>query len=126
MNNYITLDGKKYRTPSKYWTPVEDKPATVKMTLNGTVDVTYGPHTFFEWRGQIEGPVTPDDTNWGTIEDLRTTCAKTTSVKFRDHYYPTHSEIDVHVLGPFQERSLSTMWDNASNRIYVTVRIVKQ
>jgi hypothetical protein len=122
MNNYISLDGLKYYTPNKYWSPVEDKPATIRQTLLGATDVTYGPAVFCEWRGQIEGPVTPKDGTWGSITTLRTTIAKMVAVAFVDHY---GTGMNVHALGPFQERSLSPRWDSASNSIYVTVRIVK-
>ncbi len=58
MNDYIVLDGKKYKTPAKFWQPYVDKPATVRKTLLGDTDVTFGPAVTEEWRGQIEGPVT--------------------------------------------------------------------
>jgi hypothetical protein len=122
MNNYILLDGKKYVTPSKNWKPVYDKPATVKATLLGGIDVTYGPAVYNEWQGEIEGPVTPKDGTWGSISDLRATIAKTTTVSFTDHY---GTGMNVHVLGPFQERSLAPKWDSASNCIFVQVRLIK-
>jgi hypothetical protein len=123
MNNYITLDGKKYKTPSKLWQPYGDKPATVKKTLLGATDITYGPAVFKEWRGQIEAPVTAEDASWGTIDDLRTTLAKLEHVTFADHYGAGYM---AHVLGPFQERSLASKWDSPSNVIYVQVRIVAE
>jgi hypothetical protein len=123
MNNYITLDGKKYKTIHKQWTPGSDKPATVRRTLLGTLDVTYGPGTFPDWQGKIEGPVTPIDSSWGSIADLRLTIVKMTSLSMTDHYGVTST---VHVLGPFAEESRSPVWDAATNMIYVKVRIVKQ
>jgi len=123
MNNYITLDGKKYKTIHKQWTPGSDKPSTLRRTLLGSLDVTYGPGTFNDWQGKIEGPVTPIDGTWGSIADLRLTIVKLTSVSMTDHYGVTFT---VHILGPFQEESRSSMWDAASNMIYVKMRIVKQ
>jgi len=123
MNNYITLDGKKYKTIHKQWTPGSDKPATLRRTLLGSLDVTYGPGTFNDWQGKLEGPVTPIDGSWGSIADLRLTIVKLTSVSMTDHYGVTFT---VHILGPFQEESRSPVWDSASNMIYVKVRIVKE
>ena len=122
MNNYITLDSKKYKTMHKAWLPITDKPATLRRTLAGSLDVTYGPGVFNEWQGKIEVPVTAA-TGYGTIADLRTTVAKLTSVSMTDHYGATYT---VHVLGPFTEESRSPMWDGSLNMIYVQVRIVKQ
>jgi len=123
MNSYITLDGKKYKTVHKQWTPGGDKPATLRRTLLGSLDVTYGPGTFNDWQGKIEAPVTPIDGSWGTITDLRTTIAKTSNMSFTDHYGTSYT---VHVLGPFQEESRSPMWDGSSNAIYVKMRIVTE
>jgi hypothetical protein len=240
MNNYIILDGKKYKTPAKRWSPVYGKPATVKTTLMGVVDVTYGPGFYNEWQGEIEGPVVPIDdgtrqvetataagtvstagnasitvtaagmtgspkvysvavalsdtasvwagkvrtalgadnaltalftvggsgtsivltaksilagndatlniaiatgtavgitaaptsattttgvaTSWGAILDLRATIAELAAVAFQDHY---GAAVNVHALGPFQERSLSPAWDGPNNKIFIQVRLVK-
>ncbi len=78
MNNYITLDGKKYMTPAKFWQPYVDKPATVRKTLMGATDVTFGPAVTEEWRGQIEGPVTPEDDGTPQIETITLLGAITT------------------------------------------------
>ncbi len=59
MNDYIVLNGKKYKTPAKFWQPYVDKPATLRKTLLGETDVTFGPAVTEEWRGQIEGPIVP-------------------------------------------------------------------
>jgi hypothetical protein len=123
MNNYITLDGKKYKTIHKQWTPGSDKPATLRRTLLGSLDVTYGPGTFNDWQGRIEAPITPIDGTWGSITDLRLTIVKLTSVSMTDHYGVTFT---VHILGPFAEESRSPVWDGASNMIYVKMRIVKE
>jgi hypothetical protein len=122
MNSYITLDGKKYRTPAQAWVPIMEKPATERYVLSGAADVTYGPMAPMRWKGEIEGPVTPDDGAWGSITDLRTTVQKTVAVSFTDHYGTGYT---VHILGPLFERSLSPMWDSASNKIYIMVELVK-
>jgi len=86
MNDYITLDGYKYRTPARNWAPAEHKPASVKTTLLGEVDATYGPTTTYEWRGEIAAPVTSPGTGWGTIADLRLSLKKRSALSFSDHY----------------------------------------
>lgn len=124
MNNYITLDGKKYYTPFGGWSPAMiNKPSTVELTSDGSIDVTYGPASFYSWEGEIEGPVTSPGTGWGTVSDLKTTIAKRQTVKFYDHYGVT--EYDVHIIGPFSERSYSPKWDSASNIMIITVSLVE-
>ena len=123
MNDYIILDGLKYRTPARSWAPAEHKPASVKSTLLGEVDATYGSTTTVEWRGEIAAPVTAPGTGWGTIADLRLSLKKRLALSFTDHYGTTRT---VHVLGPFPERSLSAKWDSPSNTIYKTVQITYQ
>jgi hypothetical protein len=124
MNNYILLDGKRYATQTKAWTPTVDKPNTIRKTLAGELDVTYGPGAFEEWIGTVEAPVTPISSSWGSIQDLRATLLKRASVEFEDHY--GIQRWDVHCIGPFKERSLSPMWDALSNIWFMDVKIVKE
>jgi len=122
MNSYITLDGKKYKTPGKVWNPTTQKPATVRYTLLGAIDGTFGAANLCDWDGEIEGPVTPTDGTWGSINDLRTTLAKRAALSFTDHYGNSYTVL---CQGPFKETSFSTMWDDASNHINISVRITK-
>jgi len=122
MNKYITLNSKKYRTPANAWQPVINKPSTIRYTLLGTVDATYAINEAMEWHGQIEGPVTPDDSGWGTISDLRTTLLTKGEIPFTDHYGNSYY---VHAEGPFTEQSLSSAWDSPSNIMLVNVRLLK-
>ncbi len=122
MNNYITLDGKKYKCPAKQWMPITTKPGTVRYTLLGEVDVTFGSTAIKEWQGQIEGPITPTDNTWGSITDLRTTLAKTTELAMIDHY---GTAITVVAVGPFKEDSFMAAWDSPSNHFNITARIIK-
>lgn len=122
MNNYITLDGKKYATNAANWQPVYQKPHTERRTLTGALDITYGPATIFAWEGEINAPVTPRDVDWGTIGDLRTTLAKKQAVFLTDHGGDTYH---VHCLGDNEERTLMNVWDSELNVFYVKVRLVK-
>lgn len=122
MNNYITLDGKKYKVPSKQWQPVTTKPNTVRMTLLGEVDVTFGGATITEWQGQIEGPVTPQDGSWGSISDLRATLAKRQEIAMIDHFGVACTVV---CIGPFKEDSFMSAWDASSNHFNITARVIK-
>jgi hypothetical protein len=121
MNNYITLDGQQYKTEAESWKPLLVKPSTVRVNLDGSTDVTYGPAMPVEWNGRIIAPVTGGG-SWGDIDDLLTTMAKAEAVAFVDHFGAPYS---VHVLGPFDRVSRVNMWDSASNEWLVQVRLVK-
>nr|MBN1228893.1 hypothetical protein [Anaerolineae bacterium] len=123
MNNYITLDSKKYMTSSKDWAPVWLKPATDRITLSGEMDVTYGPGLIVGYTGSIIAPVTSPGTGWGTVSDLKTTLAKRTAVTFTAH--DSSTAVNVHVLGPFNPASMSPMWDASSNEWHVPVRVLE-
>jgi hypothetical protein len=118
LNDYITLDSKKYRTSAKTWHPEPNIPATERVLLNGQMDVTFGKASLLIWIGEIEGPITAAS-GWGTIVDLRTSLLKRQLLSFTDHYGVTRN---IKATGPFKERSLSSKWDGASNTIYVSVK----
>ena len=54
MNNYITLDGYKYKTNGKAWTPSGVKAGSVRLNLDSTLDATYGSGTLLRWEGEIK------------------------------------------------------------------------
>ena len=120
MNDYITLNGKQYKT-MRGWEPELVKPSTDRMTLAGDFDVTYGPGSTWEWNGEIKVPNTGDAT-WGGLTDFQTLMALRTNMTFIDHAGTSHT---VHALGRFSRRTLHTLWDATSNEYYFTVRLVK-
>jgi len=120
MNNYIILNSKKYSTPAKAWEPIPDKPATFRVTLDGKADVTYGPATISEYRGEVEAPV-QSDTGWGNVTDLRAVVATLGSVSFTDHF---GNSFLAHILGPNGERYLTPMWDASENKVRIAVRLI--
>jgi hypothetical protein len=124
VRNYIVLDGKWYKTPAKSWNPVTNKPGTVRATLLGSVDVTFGSAAIREMQGQIEALAQAHlpPNNWGTIQDLRTTLEKCQSVPFTDHL---EDDYEVVLIGPFKEDSFTSLWDSAENTFKVSVRIIK-
>jgi hypothetical protein len=123
MNNYIVLDGKKYTTRADSWTEIIEKPNSVRYTLTGELDITYGSSIPTIWTGEIVAPVTARALGWGTVSDLETSLVKQESVTFYDHYGSGHN---VHSVMPIQGRSLSNMWDDMNNVFYVGVRLVSE
>ena len=121
MNNYITFDTLKYMAPHLAYAPIRNKPATERLTLSGASDVTYGPGVTLEWVGEIIAPVTPEDTGWGDVDDLRYSLEKREPLALIDHYNVASV---VYALGPHGEVSFVPMWDAASNEFRVTVRFV--
>lgn len=122
MNAYIELDGLKYATPHKDWAPIMDKPSTVRYTLGGDPDITYGPAVPQAWQGSIRVPVTVTDSTWGMYADLKASLAKLENLAFTDHYGDSYY---VAALGPFAERSMSPKWDSPTNVFHIQVRLVR-
>jgi len=122
MNAYITLGTKRYITPSGAWQPVVQKAATVRTTLAGAVDVTYTPAMLYTWEGIIEGPVTPKDSNYGSISDLRTILSTAGEIRFIDH---NSVDLYVHAIGPFPEINVIGKWDAPANKTRIQVTLVK-
>lgn len=121
MNNYIVLDGLKYMAPHKDFGPMRAKPSTERVTLSGRSDVTYGPAALLEWTGSLIAQVTPVDTGWGDIDDLRYTLEKRQGLAFTDHYGETGV---VYAIGPHGETSFTPVWDAVSNEFRVTLRLL--
>lgn len=123
MNSYITLDSKKYLCPHKKWIPTRHKPMTMRRTLDGNLDVTYGSGIFNEWRGQIRAYASSAPSGYGTVSDLRATLEKQCGVSFTDHYGTSYT---VHSISPFPEDSLGPGWDSPSNTIDIEVVLVAE
>jgi len=121
MNNYVSFDTLKYIAPHLAYAPMRNKPATERITLSGASDVTYGPGVILEWIGQLIAPVTPNDTGWGDIDDLRDSLEKREPLALIDHYGVAST---VYAFGPHGETSFTPMWDAESNEFRVTVRFV--
>jgi hypothetical protein len=123
MNNYITLGARQYYIPHGKWEPILRKPSNVRYTVNGSVDVTYGPGVYYEWVGEIEAP-TSASAPWGDISTLRATLAQTSGINFVDHY--GGAAATVHAVGEMSEVSDSPKWDGQSNKIRIKVRLVRE
>jgi len=109
MNKYITLDSKKYSTSQDKWIPTIIKPGTVRLTLDASVDASYGPGVFYQWIGEIRADSSPAS-GYGSPEDLKTTLAKRQGVSFIDHLGDTYN---VHITGDFPQTHLIPQWDNS-------------
>ena len=120
MNNYITFDGKKYKTKHGDWVPKPFRPRTVRVTAGGSLDATFGPSAFNIWQGKIIAPVTPDGAGWGSVSDLRASMLKASSLSMTDHYGTAYTVV---VVGGGEEESRSPMWDAASNEFLVNITL---
>jgi hypothetical protein len=122
MNNYITLDGKKYSCPYKQWEMQTEKPMSYRYTWGSGIETTYGAGVFKTWKGNMVARITPAS-GFGSVADIRITLAKTVSLTFIDHYGTTFT---VHASYAGPERSFSPVWDGASNAIFFPVLIVSE
>jgi hypothetical protein len=120
MNDYITLDGKRYKTTKKSWTPETVTPMQSKDYLNGDLNATFGATSLLMWEGVIIAPSTAP-TLFGSIKDIDKTLVKRETVSFTDHHGTTYA--NVHLIGPFAKHSLFPNWDVAGNPIYVSITI---
>ena len=120
MNNYIVLDGKRYKTLADTWTPQSVAPSSAEIMLDGALSTTYGPVSVMRWSGDIIAPVTPDGAAYGSVADLRTSLLKREQLSFSDHYgtaYTVHAELRS------GEKSMGPKWDSPSNEIYFDVAL---
>lgn len=124
FNAYIQLDGKKYATVARNWSPQVQKPMTVRQLSNGDLDVTYGQKALKFYAGEIVANVseTPArlSAGWGTSSDIETSLEKMQGLAFVDHY---GNSFTVHI-GGWKKRSLSPAWGGASNKLYYEVRLI--
>lgn len=119
LDDYIILDGLKYTTTHKTWRPALLPTVSSRIILNGSLDATWGPSQYV-FSGEIVAPVTPVTPEHGSINDLRTTLAKTSILNLTDYDGSVYQLV---LVGSSQERSLSSKWDMPKNIIYVTVQL---
>lgn len=121
MNAYITLDGKKYATLHKDWTPGQDNARVVRMTSLGAADVTFASASMYEWEGTIVAKYTPE-TGYGSYSDLMTSLAKKSLLTFIDHLGNAHNVV---AFGPFKPKCTIPNWDSPSASFHVNVKLTK-
>jgi len=121
MNDYVTLDSKKYKALFGQWGRQKRKPAKIRMLLSGAVDVTYGPGEWYIWEGAFIVPATPDS-GFGAPADLEASYAKTTTLAFTDH---DGEEYTVHFVGVLDRKTLTPLLDGLYNRFIYQVRIIR-
>lgn len=117
MNAYITIGAYKYVT-TRTWRPSSVKSGTLKLMIDGSLDVTYGPAVVSEWKGSVKADNTPAS-GYGTPAQLRTSLETLSGITFIDHDGVSHTG---HVFG-YDEISLLPDWDNANNSIYFDITI---
>lgn len=118
MNKYITLDSKKYSTSQDRWIPTIIKPGTVRLTLDASVDASYGPGVIYQWVGEIRADASPA-AGYGSHDDLKATLEKRQGVSFIDHMNDTFI---VHITGEFPQTHLVPKWD--SSLAFFQVRMI--
>jgi len=121
MTNYITLDGKKYVTVHPKWKPQLVRPKTVRVTLAGDLDATFGSAVTQTWMGIAKAPITPKDASWGTRDDMVATFAKASLLTFVDHRGDSYN---VAILSDGVEMSRSPDWDVASNTYHFVLTLI--
>jgi hypothetical protein len=122
MNKYIVLNGKRYAALAKTWGETYSKPMTVRQTLLGETDATYGPGMVRGWTGDVKAYAQAPSSEWGTLSDLMDAIETRGVVSFTDHYGNT---CNVHITGPGQMQSLHNMWDAASHAFYVPLVLTR-
>lgn len=125
--SYIILDGYRYKTLSKQWRPAITRPASPRLTLLGNLETTFGVGALKRWAGLISvphgetAPEPADGSQFGNIVSLRDTLIKRSALTFVDHNGITYSEAVL--TGPFEEESLVSVWNSATNKYFVQVQI---
>jgi hypothetical protein len=124
MNDYVTLDGNKYKAPFGQWDPEVEKPSSVRLTLGGSIDVTYGPGIVDVWDGFLKTTNDPTEQSngFGSPDDLDTTYRKTQTVSFTDHHGDSYT---VHIVGRKKQKSNTPDWEGEGTSIYYSVTLVK-
>jgi hypothetical protein len=121
MNDYITLDNKRYRLAAETFEPNEDRPMTVRRLMSGATRVTFGPATFTGWNVTVladVGATAP----FGTPADLRVTYKKRTVLDYTDHMGVLHGVVIDRRVG---ERSISPVHDAPDNTFRMTLTLIK-
>ena len=120
MNEYIKLDGYKYRTSSKTWKPQIMFMSTSQVLFNGDLDTTFSSETLYLFSGEIVVHNNELDATYGTLELLKATLLKTAHIDLQDHYGNLYEVI---AMGDIPERGFSPNWDSLNTNMYVTVQL---
>lgn len=126
--DYIILDGYRYKALAKNWKPMTIRPATVRLTLLGDMEGTFGSNALMKYEGFLSvvhgesAPGAADGTLYGNIYTLRETLTKKTSLTMTDHNGTAFSEVVL--IGPFDEQMLTNIWNSADNKYFVRVEIM--
>jgi len=121
MNDYISLDGKQYKCRFPDWVPWFIKPGTIRYTLGGNSDVTYGTAVPQGWQGFIEVPYT-GSSPWGGRTDFETSVKKLQAISFTDHFGSTYN---VNIVGEITFEAMKPMYDDTTSKLYYGVRLEK-
>ena len=93
------------------------KPGTVRFTIEGTMDGTYGPGVFYNWQGEIRVDATPA-AGYGSLANLKATLVKRQGLGFVDHWGDNYL---VHIVGEMPEKYLTPDWAGSLGIIQVRI-----
>ncbi len=120
MRNYVTLDGKKYKTQNANWVETEVNARQVARLASGRGDVTFVSSAYFVWVGTLVAPISAAS-GWGTKADLAAAFRKKTKLAYEDHLGAAY---EVAIGSKMEKRSQLPDWDNAENAFYIYMEIV--
>lgn len=83
MNNYVTIDGKKYKVVSPYYSKPPDKAITVRPTVDGSVDRVHGP-TIWRYAMVLRVVHANPASGYGTLADLVSSFTEQNDITFID------------------------------------------
>ena len=121
MNNYIILDGNKYKTSSTNWVETEVSPRQVKRLLSSKGDVAFGIASYYTWRGTLLVPVVAV-AGFGEKADLEATYRKHNILVMEDHF-GVKRNVAIS-SGALEKQSFTAMWDGTENEFHIPVEIV--
>lgn len=121
MNDYITLDSWRYKCRFPDWRPWFFKPGTIRYTLGGNSDATYGTAVPQGWEGAIEVPY-EDSGSYGGRSEFETSIKTLGPISFTDHFGSTYN---VHIVGQVTFEAIKPMYDADDTKLYYMVRLEK-
>jgi hypothetical protein len=121
FQDYILLDGKRYRSLARAWRPSVTNPRSGRIAMDGTHSATFASHSVAVFEGSLVAPLTapsPNPENWGTLETLLASLTKPQLLSFTDHWGKVFMVL---VQGRHDQNSLQNVWDAPGNKFYVPV-----
>jgi len=81
MNNYVTIDGKKYKVVSPNYSVLPEKAITVRQTVGAAVDRVHGP-SLTRYLMVLRVVHASPESGYGTLSDLVASYVKQSDITF--------------------------------------------